>query len=191
MESSRKSVNWPEEERGTKPWFEKLRERYPEGGQHPSQIGLKAWSRAAIAYQKIYNKTNKETAEHFDVKLGRYERHKRSHAGKDWQDKIEEIMEDPNEVTRLVLQSEGLGLALDQFVLYETAKAKGDVATAHKIGKTLLDYADLAPKKVKEDQRMAPQIVINLAGSDMLESPVLEAEWSIVSNSTATALLSK
>jgi len=187
MASSR-STGWRDEDRNKPEWLQKLRSDYSVS-LHPKYTQLQAWSRAAIAYQKLYDKTNKKTAEHFDVNLSRYERHKRSIAGKEWGEKIEKITEDPNEVTRLVLQSEGLGLALDQFVLYEGAKSKGDFATAHKIGKTLLDYADLGPKKIRDDQRMTPQIIINIAREDMLATPIVEAEYTLVSESTTTALL--
>ena len=177
---------WPESERGTPAWLERLKSNYSTTSYKAVRdLQLKSWSKSALCWQAYHNATNKETAEYFGVKQSTFESHRRSDAGKTWREKIEEVADDMVLLTGLHMKAQAFDLSLELLLHHETAKEAGDYKEAHRIAKTMLDYADLAPKKEKAGPTGPIQITLSLGGATVKEflhseADTVEAEFEVL-----------
>jgi len=145
--------------------------------QHPSE--LPRWVKTALIVRAIDGMTWNEAAERFGKAGSTLSEYGKSPAAKAWLATLEEFLEDPVAMAKAYIGANAMSVTLDRFVFLEAAKSAGDYKEGDKIARDLQDRMGIIAKK--NEGGGAIKIQLSLGGGS-LDVPVVEAEWSEVTD---------
>lgn len=102
----------------------------------------------------------------------------RSPAGQRLREYLTEFRDQPEKLTRLIIQASSLDVAADLLLALEWARETRDYRAMHSISKDLLAMGGVTTEPKK--QQAAPQAIHIHLGSGSLDIPAAETSWEFV-----------